>query len=473
MDIEVLKFGGSILKTYEDFERVTNLVVDKRRLSTLPVCVVSAMKGVTDQIIHAMTQGHANNDFDPSLFVKKLYMEHLGSMPENENGALELRLELQKLENVLQYAKSSGEINGSAYAYAVSRGECFSSKILSEHVSLKNISNVCLYGEDLLVTDDNPLDAVVDLKRTEENVTKNLMPWLEKDRVPIVAGFSGRSRKGRVTILGRGGSDDTAASLGYCLKASKVVKHTDADGVMTLDPKFMAELERHPETRQILEGSAQPSVIPYLSYVEASELLREERTKVVHYKVLNPLMKGSICFHIKNVAKPGSLGTVIGPEEDNHIIESYGRPKAISFQRNLSGVKFLPTLSLTPIEVYVRLFETLSRERVDIRYLSTSGYQISLLMPEVDTEKAIRALRGLDIAVDVVPLEGMKGTFSVIGSGMRGVRGFFSKITGVVAKHGINIEQATQPNSENIIRFAVDDRDIPKAVAALYSEFFR
>ena len=75
--------------------------------------------------------------------------------------------------------------------------------------------------------------------------------------------------------------------------------------------------------------------------------------------------------------------------------------------------------------------------------------------------------------MDVVPLEGMKGTFSVIGSGMRGVKGFFSRITGVVAKHGVNIEQATQPNSENIIRFAVDDSDIPKAVAALYSEFFR
>ncbi|MFQ6074818.1 MAG: ACT domain-containing protein, partial [Candidatus Bathyarchaeia archaeon] len=74
---------------------------------------------------------------------------------------------------------------------------------------------------------------------------------------------------------------------------------------------------------------------------------------------------------------------------------------------------------------------------------------------------------------DVSLIEGRKGTFSVIGSGMRGVRGLFSRITGALARHGVNIEQATQPNSENIIRFCVDDEDIPMAVAALYSEFFR
>ena len=56
---------------------------------------------------------------------------------------------------------------------------------------------------------------------------------------------------------------------------------------------------------------------------------------------------------------------------------------------------------------------------------------------------------------------------------MRGVRGLFSRITGTVAKYGVNIEQATQPNSENIIRFSVDDSDIPLAVGALYLEFFK
>jgi aspartokinase len=101
-----------------------------------------------------------------------------------------------------------------------------------------------------------------------------------------------------------------------------------------------------------------------------------------------------------------------------------------------------------------------------------SGYQISLLVPEDHHIKAMKRLSSLDITLEVVPIKGNKGTFSVVGSEMRGMKGFFSRITGVLARHGVNIEQATQPNSENIIRFGLADDDIPIAVAAVYDELF-
>jgi aspartokinase len=62
---------------------------------------------------------------------------------------------------------------------------------------------------------------------------------------------------------------------------------------------------------------------------------------------------------------------------------------------------------------------------------------------------------------------------SVVGSEMRGMKGFFSRLSGVLARHGFNIEQATQPNSENIIRFSIDNDDLYMAVAAVYNEFFK
>jgi aspartokinase len=93
-------------------------------------------------------------------------------------------------------------------------------------------------------------------------------------------------------------------------------------------------------------------------------------------------------------------------------------------------------------------------------------------MPEADLGRAIEALERLEVAVDISPLDGLKGTFSIVGSGMRGVRGLLSRVTGTIARQGVNIEQATQPYSENIIRFSVDDGDIPVAVGAVYCEFF-
>ena len=243
---------------------------------------------------------------------------------------------------------------------------------------------------------------------------------------------------------------------------------------MSIDPKFITLLrEEHPEIYAQFYDLPEPQIIPYLSYVEASELLREERTKVVHYKVLDPLMKGKIELQIKNYYDDESEGTIIGTVEEAIYSNNEPRPKAISYQRDLAGVRFLPSQSITPTEVYGKVFNKLSEEAVDVRYVSTSGYQLSFLMPEEDQKKALEALKSLDIAYEVTPLKGRKGTFSVVGSEMRGMKGFFSRLTGVLARHGVNIEQATQPNSENIIRFSIDDDDLPMAVAAVYNEFFK
>jgi len=472
LDYKVLKFGGSILKDNSDFGRVTDIVAGELDRGNGPIPVVSAIKGVTDKLVEAMESLRDGNRVDPGLFVKNLFKEHLDALPNPDNPPPTLMGEFENLEHVMGYVRTSGELNDSAYAFAISRGERFTSLILSEHLSAKGIENQCYAGEDLLVTDENYRDAMVDLGKTREKILRELEGSLGGSMVPVIAGFSGRSESGRVSILGRGGTDDTAVCVAYCLGANEVIKYVDQKGIMTIDPKFLEEVKAEPSVNGKLGSLPEPQVVPYLSYVEASEMMREERIKVVHYKVLNPLIMGDIRFHIKDFLDPESPGTVIGPEDGNHDEAWYGRPKAITFQRNLSGLRFLPTQSRTPTEVYAKVFAALAGERVDVRYISISGFQISLLMPEEDMENAIKALESLDVALDLSPLDGPKGTFSIVGSGMKGVKGLMSRVTGTIASHGVNIEQATQPYGENIIRFSVDDGDIPVAVSALYSEFF-
>jgi len=360
------------------------------------------------------------------------------------------------------------------YAYAVSRGENLSSRVLSMHLAERGIENKCFYGEDLMATDENNLEGAVEYEKTGEQINKVLKPAMLDGLVPIVAGFAGRSIDGSITILGRGGTDDTAVNIAYGLGARRAVKYVMEEGIMSVDPKFIKILkDEHPETYAQFFDLPEPQIIPYLSYVEATELLREERTKVVHYKVLDPLMKGRIELQIKNFYNDESEGTIIGAVEETIYSSHNPHPKAISYQRGLTGVRFLPSQSITPTEVYGKVFSKLAEEAVDVRYVSTSGYQLSFLMPVGDQDRALKALQELDIAYEVIPLKGRKGTFSVVGSEMRGMKGFFSRLTGVLARHSVNIEQATQPNSENIIRFSIDDDDLPMAVAAVYNEFFR
>jgi len=465
MDIVVLKLGGSILRGREDLDKIADVAEAELDSETVPVCVVSAMRGVTDRIIQALSQVRMEG-FDPHVFTETLMGEHLASLPSGTD-AEPLRREFEKLEHVLSYVRSSGELGDSVYAYTVSRGENFAIRLISAQLEARGMRSKCFYGEDLLVTDENNREAAVNLERTKLRVEEQLAPCIAEGVVPIIAGFAGRSGSGLITIFGRGGTDDTAACLAYCLGVKRLIKFVDEGGIMSMDPKFYAELEK-PEVKERIGSTPKPSLIPYLSYVEASELLREERTKVVHFKVLDPLMRGGIRLQLKSIGALGE-GTIIGPENGG---AGSGHPKAVSFQRNLFGVRVLPTQSVLPTEVFAELFGALSSAGVDVRYISTSGYQISLLVQKQDVELAIRALRGLPSIMEVNPIEGKKGTVSVIGSEMRGVKGFFSRLTGALACQGVNIEQAMQPNSENIIRFSVADDDIPLAVAAVYKEFF-
>jgi aspartate kinase len=471
MNVEILKFGGSILAENLAFKRASEIVDEKLVKGTLPICVVSAMKGVTDKIITSIDNCLKEPEYHPENFVEELKREHL-NMLSNCKKEDELSKEFEKLLQVLNYLKTSGELAGSVHAYAVSRGENFTSRLLSSYLDSKNIENLCFYGEDLIITDENPLEATVKLSETSENIEKLLLPQIKKGVVPIIAGFSGRSKNGSITILGRGGTDDTAVSIAFGLGVKKVVKYVLEEGIMNIDPKFLKEVEDNNfNSINLFRNLPKPRIVPYLSYVEASELLREERTKVVHYKVLDPLMKGNIELHINNYYN-NDQGTVVSKVEEAFYDDNKPRPKAISYQRNLSGITFLPIQSLPPCEVYANVFSALAEEKVDVRYVSMSGYQISLLVPEDHHINAMKRLSSLDIALEVVPMKGNKGTFSVVGSEMRGMKGFFSKITGVLATHGVNIEQATQPNSENIIRFGLADDDIPVAVAAVYDELF-
>jgi aspartokinase len=469
---KVLKFGGSILKDRVDFMLVSEVIESEIREKNIPIPVVSAMKGVTDQIIEAVDSTYRRKPYDLEGFIDRLYSQHLKALPEGFEAPDSIRDELQQLKHVIEYIKNSGELTDSAYAYAVSRGEKYSCIVLAMHLSSRGVENICYPGEDILVTDENYRDALVDLELTGERLLERMGPTLGKGIIPVVAGFSGRSRSGRISTLGRGGSDDTAVCLGYCLGVNDVIKYVDQGGIMTIDPRFLKEIEEnHPELHSMFGDLPEPELIPYLSYVEASELMREERIQVVHYKVLNPLIQGDIKFHVKDVTNPENPGSVIGPENGNNG-SWFGRPKAISFQRNLAGIRLLPAQSHAPTEVYARVFQALADGGVDVRYISISGYQISLLMPETNVDAAIEALQGLELAVEVTKLQGRKATFSIVGSGMRGVRGFLSRVTGTLARHGVNIEQATQPYSENIIRFSVDDGDIPLAVSSVYKEFF-
>ncbi len=121
-----------------------------------------------------------------------------------------------------------------------------------------------------IITDSNFLQATPDLEKTASLTSQFIMPLLGK-AIPVVCGFLGKDAEGRVTTLGRGGSDTTAVLLARCISADEIILVKETSGVLSADPKIIPEarllnkLEIH-EMFDLAQGGAKiikPSALKY------------------------------------------------------------------------------------------------------------------------------------------------------------------------------------------------------------------
>src|SRR6185295_6041987 len=127
-----------------------------------------------------------------------------------------------------------------------------------------------------------------------ERASARLAPLLAAGMVPVVTGFIGATVDGKLTTLGRGGSDYSATILGAALDAKEIIIWTDVDGVLSADPRLVSE------ARTLQE----------ISYNEAAELAYFG-AKVLHPKTLRPVSEAGISVWIRNSFAPERAGTQI------------------------------------------------------------------------------------------------------------------------------------------------------------------
>src|SRR5206468_11886856 len=129
-----------------------------------------------------------------------------------------------------------------------------------------------------------------------EKAREKLRPLLEEGALPVITGFNGATADGRPTTLGRGGSDFSASILAASLDAAELWIWTDVDGIMSADPRLVADAE----------------VLEEITYAEAAELAYAG-AKVLHPRTLAPLVEKRIPVWSKNSFAPEKPGTRIVP----------------------------------------------------------------------------------------------------------------------------------------------------------------
>ena len=295
--------------------------------------------------------------------------------------------------------------------------------------------------------------------RIEEIPTENLtQKFGEGMKVAVVAGFQGLSPEGRITTLGRGGSDTTAVAFAAAFGAERCDIYTDVDGVYTTDPR-------------ICEKARKLEKISFEEMLELASL----GAKVLQTRSVELAMRYKVKLRVLSSFEEQSdeAGTLVCDEED--IMESnvvagvaYSRDEA---KMTVVSVADRPGIATT-------IFSALSDEGVNVdmivQNISDEGRtDMTFSCPTDQVARAEQALLGikekgeLNYAELVADEDVCK--VSVVGIGMRSQSGVAAKMFKVLSDEGINIKVIT--TSEIKISVLVDRKYMELAVQALHDAF--
>ena len=193
----VVKFGGSVLKDGHGIRRAAEQVKAEVEKGNKVVVVVSALKGVTDQLLDASEAIHSNTP----ISVK----DHIIRLGEEQSTRL-----VSSALNLIGVKSEEFTVDSPGWP---------------------------------LITDENFGDAEPLLDQCQQAVNIGLKPVIERGITPVVSGFVGRSISGEITTLGRGGTDTTATVLSKCLNADELILVKDVGGVFSADPRSVKDAE--------------------------------------------------------------------------------------------------------------------------------------------------------------------------------------------------------------------------------------
>ncbi len=295
--MKVFKFGGASVKDAAAVENVFRII--KSETGKL-VVVVSAMGKSTD-LLETLIKAYYNKRSE-KLSIFKAFIEYHIEIIENLFGEKGMPQPVYELFNELEHklaTRPSYDYNFE-YDQIICFGELISTRIISDYLNAAGHPNKWIDVRTCLKTDDTFRDAKVDWEWTEELILEEFN--FQEEQLYITQGFIGSTSANLTTTLGREGSDFTAAIIGSSLLVESVSIWKDVPGILSADPKKMADTV----------------MINELSYKEAVEMTHSG-AKVIHPKTMQPLHNKGIPLLVKSFVLPQNPGTVI--HKIDHKIE--------------------------------------------------------------------------------------------------------------------------------------------------------
>ncbi|MCR5536692.1 MAG: bifunctional aspartate kinase/homoserine dehydrogenase I [Succinivibrio sp.] len=460
--MRVLKFGGTSVANADCFENVAEIAVDSASREQIAL-VLSAPAKITNLLVALVQQAQlgesGETQFKAIAEIVKPIITTLGSRyPEYRMDAVMQEYEsiISLIEKRVQGIVLLGQCPERVMAFVESRGEAFSIAIMQELLRIKGKRVAVLDPVKTLITEGKVMESSVVIEKSRTLYAQHKV--MDDKAVLLMAGFSGGDEHGELVLLGRNGSDYSAACLAAIIDADYCEIWTDVDGVYSCDPRLVHDAV----------------LLKQLSYQEAMEL-SYFGAKVLHPRTITPIAQFQIPCLIKNTKNPRAEGTLISSDIDPQVpIKGISDLKDIALL-NISGPGMKGMVGMAG-----RLFTAVSRSNISIVLItqSSSEYSISFCIRQSDLESCLEAITEefrLELKEGVLePIQVKENCaiISVVGDGMRTMAGTSGRFFRAFAEANINVNAIAQGSSERSISAVIAMDKVAEAIAVTHMAFF-
>lgn len=437
----IMKFGGTSVGDPERIRVVADLAREAAGRGARPVLVVSAHAGVTNLLFDLARQAVETGEADLAPLEARHFaiIDALG-LPRDL-----VAPELREARTLLRGVGLVRELTPRTQDCIASFGERMSAKVVAAHLEKAGAPAVAMTAWDAGLTTDARFGGARPLPGADQAIREKV---LAASGIPVITGYIGRTAKGEVTTLGRGGSDYSAAIFGAAIDAEEIQIWTDVDGVLTTDPR-------------IVRGAR---ILEELSFEEASELAFFG-AKVIHPATMLPAVEKNIPIRVLNTFNPKARGTKIvrTSERSREVV------KCIASRKGVRVLNVVSTRMLGAHGFIRRLGEVFDRHEIPLDMMATSEVSVSFT---IDEKLAVAPALAEITQFARVEEEGGRAIVCVVGQGLRETPGIAAKAFQALARAKVNVLMISQGASRINLGIVVDGKDADASVKTLHAEFF-
>ena len=409
----VMKFGGTSMAGTERIRRVARIVQRQQAAGHEVAVVVSAMSGETDRLVNFCRE--ANPLYDPA-----------------------------------------------EYDVVVASGEQVTSGLLAMHLQALGSKARSWLGWQLPVRTDDAFSKA----RIESIDSPELLASMAAGEIAVIPGFQGLTAEGRVTTLGRGGSDTSAVAVAAAIGADRCDIYTDVDGVYTTDPRIVAKAQK----------------LKYVTYEEMLELA-SVGSKVLQTRSVSLAMKEGVRVQVLSSfidddapAADTIPGTMIVSDE-----ELEGLDMERQLITGIAADKNEAKITLTRIAdrpgAVAQIFGPLAAANINVDMIiqnvakDKGETDVTFTVPGADLARTQALLEAQKEAIGYYRLiaDSKVAKISVVGVGMKSHAGVAATMFRSLADRGINIQAIS--TSEIKVSVLIDEDETELAVRVLHSAY--